>query len=118
MRYELTIHFQRRRHLPGWVHRHGWRLGRRLPHSVTYFQLTAHTEQGKLAEAIEAESGAVVGTVGLVAGAASALIVPTVVPGIEIAEPGKTRLASATRWISVTVLGLVTAQIAKKLLGS
>ena len=47
---------------PGWVHRHGWRLGRRLPHSVTYFQLTAHTEQGKLAEAIQAESGGVVGT--------------------------------------------------------
>jgi len=58
----------------------------------------------------------VTGIIACVSGLGSARLLPTLVPSIEIAEPGKTRLWQTTRWFSVTVLGLLIAQIAKKVL--
>lgn len=51
-------------------------------------------------------------------GVGSTPVLSELVPSIEIAEPGKTRLTRAVRWAAVTALGLIASQIAKKTLGS
>lgn len=61
MRYELTIHFERRRHLPSWFHRRGLRWARWLPDTITYMRLTGWTEQGEEAEMAELVTGGTVG---------------------------------------------------------
>jgi len=52
-----------------------------------------------------------------VAGLGSAFAIPALVPSIEIAEPGATRLLKTVRWIGVTLVGLVVAQLLKKAFG-
>lgn len=56
--------------------------------------------------------------IGVTAGFGSVWLLSRLVPSIEIAEPGKTRLASTMRWTALTIVGLVASQIAKSAFGS
>jgi hypothetical protein len=52
------------------------------------------------------------------AGIGSVWLLSELVPSIEIAEPGKTRFARASRWAGLTMIGLIVSQVAKKAFGS
>jgi hypothetical protein len=52
------------------------------------------------------------------AGIGSIQLLKELVPSIEIAEPGKTRLTRTLRWGGVTTISLIASQVAKKAFGS
>jgi hypothetical protein len=56
--------------------------------------------------------------IAVVASVASVHVLSELVPSIEIAEPGKTRLARAVRWGGVTTISLVATQIATHAFGT